>query len=383
MVCAGRRRSETNERDGGQGRLHSRHCRRTTDGGGRLRREWQRRVSIIPASLLNQRHNEDDSPSESTSAARPSRSRPSKTADAASGQSPFYAKPETDALVGAIREAVGGRLRGRPGAAGICVPGLMDREKRMITLSVNVPGLMGVVLDELVERRRGRGCRTWRFRPTRWRGRMTWRIRGDCRGGCSRWRSGRVWGGGVGRGGAADGVGEFAGALRAGGRDVARRAGRDRAGRGAGVARRVSGRERAEESYGVEDLAEVLPKLTVADVPMRGWRGTPDRPCVLSAAAPDPAWRTRDAVEARCARASRAGRDEPHPGGAGRVDAGSRRLGFPRGPGGGEDGDARGGGAITLPKPFPHHEMERDFAIPDRCEGNCRRQHVKLYSIDS
>src|SRR3954447_16854500 len=70
------------------------------------------------------------------------------------GQSPFYAKPDTDALVTAIRAAVAARVT-KIDAAGICVPGLMDREKRMITLSVNVPGLMGVVLDDLVQRSLG------------------------------------------------------------------------------------------------------------------------------------------------------------------------------------------------------------------------------------
>ena len=55
------------------------------------------------------------------------------------GQSPFYARPDTASLVAAIKAAVAGRVTAVD-AAGICVPGLLDREKRMITLSVNVPG---------------------------------------------------------------------------------------------------------------------------------------------------------------------------------------------------------------------------------------------------
>lgn len=65
------------------------------------------------------------------------------------GQSPFYSRPGTDQLVAALRQAADGRLR-RADVAGICVPGLLDRVHRMITLSVNVPGLMGIKLDDLV-----------------------------------------------------------------------------------------------------------------------------------------------------------------------------------------------------------------------------------------
>jgi glucokinase len=60
-----------------------------------------------------------------------------------------YSQAGTQQIVEAIRQAVAGRA-GRPQGVGVCVPGLMDREKRMVTLSVNVPGLNGVVLDELV-----------------------------------------------------------------------------------------------------------------------------------------------------------------------------------------------------------------------------------------
>lgn len=65
------------------------------------------------------------------------------------GQSPFYARPDTASLIRAIKAAVAGRVT-KVDTAGICVPGLLDREKRMITLSVNVPGLMNIVLDDLV-----------------------------------------------------------------------------------------------------------------------------------------------------------------------------------------------------------------------------------------
>jgi predicted NBD/HSP70 family sugar kinase len=66
-------------------------------------------------------------------------------------QSPFYSRPNTEALVTALKKTV----EGKPlicDRAGICVPGLLDREKRMITLSVNVPGLMNVTLDEIARR---------------------------------------------------------------------------------------------------------------------------------------------------------------------------------------------------------------------------------------
>jgi glucokinase len=65
------------------------------------------------------------------------------------GQSDFYAKPDTDAVRSAIRQAVGGRVRGLA-AVGLCVPGLLDAERRIITLAVNVPGIVGVPLDGLV-----------------------------------------------------------------------------------------------------------------------------------------------------------------------------------------------------------------------------------------
>jgi predicted NBD/HSP70 family sugar kinase len=41
--------------------------------------------------------------------------------------------------------------------AGLCVPGLYDARQRVITLSINVPGLMGVRLDNLIARALGEG----------------------------------------------------------------------------------------------------------------------------------------------------------------------------------------------------------------------------------
>ncbi|MCS7034432.1 MAG: ROK family protein, partial [Phycisphaerae bacterium] len=71
-------------------------------------------------------------------------------------QSPFYSRPDTAQLVAALQSAAAS-MPGMPERAGICVPGLLDQEKRMITLSVNVPGLMGVGLDEIVRRALGPG----------------------------------------------------------------------------------------------------------------------------------------------------------------------------------------------------------------------------------
>jgi predicted NBD/HSP70 family sugar kinase len=74
------------------------------------------------------------------------------------GQSPFYARPTTAQLIDAIRAAAKGRVASVD-VAGLCVPGLYDRARRMITLSVNVPGLMDIVLDDLVARALGPGIK--------------------------------------------------------------------------------------------------------------------------------------------------------------------------------------------------------------------------------
>jgi predicted NBD/HSP70 family sugar kinase len=78
------------------------------------------------------------------------------------GQSDFYARPTTQQLIDAIKAAANGRVKSVD-AAGICVPGLLDGERRMITLSVNVPGLNNIVLDDLVARALGRGVKNLRI----------------------------------------------------------------------------------------------------------------------------------------------------------------------------------------------------------------------------
>jgi predicted NBD/HSP70 family sugar kinase len=77
-------------------------------------------------------------------------------------QSASYARPDTAALIEAIQSAAAGRV-GRVDAAGLCVPGLYDADKRMITLSVNVPGLMGIRLDDLIARALGSGIANLRI----------------------------------------------------------------------------------------------------------------------------------------------------------------------------------------------------------------------------
>src|SRR4051812_21602047 len=69
-------------------------------------------------------------------------------------QSAFYTRPDTEQLIDALRTTAAGRVQSVD-VAGLCVPGLMDREKRMITLSVNVPGLMGIKLDDIIGRALG------------------------------------------------------------------------------------------------------------------------------------------------------------------------------------------------------------------------------------
>jgi glucokinase len=70
------------------------------------------------------------------------------------GQSPPYNRPTTEELLAAIRAATAGK-NVRADGVGLCVPGLLDKVKREITYSVNVPGLHGITLDELVRRALG------------------------------------------------------------------------------------------------------------------------------------------------------------------------------------------------------------------------------------
>lgn len=72
------------------------------------------------------------------------------------GQSPFYARPTTEQLVSAIKAAAGGNSD-RADGVGLCVPGLQDKVKRKVILSVNVPGLNDVSLDELIGTSLGTG----------------------------------------------------------------------------------------------------------------------------------------------------------------------------------------------------------------------------------
>jgi len=64
------------------------------------------------------------------------------------GQSPFYYRPTKAQLLTAIHAAVGSVRELK--SVGLCVPGLMDEQRRVITLSVNVPGLTGLPFDQLV-----------------------------------------------------------------------------------------------------------------------------------------------------------------------------------------------------------------------------------------
>lgn len=67
------------------------------------------------------------------------------------GQSAFYTRPTTEQLVEALKDAAKGRLT-HAHVAGLCVPGLLDKTTRIVTLAVNVPGLMNIKLDDLIER---------------------------------------------------------------------------------------------------------------------------------------------------------------------------------------------------------------------------------------
>jgi glucokinase len=60
-----------------------------------------------------------------------------------------YHRATTDQLKDAVRE-VSQRLEDPADGVGLCVPGLLDERHEHVTLSVNVPGLVGVPLRELV-----------------------------------------------------------------------------------------------------------------------------------------------------------------------------------------------------------------------------------------
>ena len=67
-------------------------------------------------------------------------------------RSATYSRPSIRELAAAIRQAAGGRVATphAQGAFGLCVPGLLDDDRETVRRSVNVPGLDGVRLDELV-----------------------------------------------------------------------------------------------------------------------------------------------------------------------------------------------------------------------------------------
>jgi predicted NBD/HSP70 family sugar kinase len=71
------------------------------------------------------------------------------------GKSGPYAQASAGKIVAAMREAIA-HCGEKTDRVGLCCPGLLDREKRAITLCVNVPGLMGASLDELVAEGLGR-----------------------------------------------------------------------------------------------------------------------------------------------------------------------------------------------------------------------------------
>jgi predicted NBD/HSP70 family sugar kinase len=72
------------------------------------------------------------------------------------GQSPFYSRPTAAQLREAIAAAAGGRVRAE--VTGICVPGLLADDRSHVKLSVNVPGLMGLPLADLVAGALGAEC---------------------------------------------------------------------------------------------------------------------------------------------------------------------------------------------------------------------------------
>lgn len=70
-----------------------------------------------------------------------------------SAQSPPYTRPNTAQLIEAIHKSLPPDLK--PQRIGLCLPGLYDATQRKITHSVNVPGLVGPTLDELISKALG------------------------------------------------------------------------------------------------------------------------------------------------------------------------------------------------------------------------------------
>ena len=64
------------------------------------------------------------------------------------GQSSFYDRPDAAALLSAVRSAIP-QTPSRVDALGMCVPGLFDARRHTIVDAVNVPGLVGLPLEQL------------------------------------------------------------------------------------------------------------------------------------------------------------------------------------------------------------------------------------------
>src|SRR5258705_8530163 len=78
-------------------------------------------------------------------------------------QSPTYSRPTTAQLIDSIKKSLPAaspqilehiRKAGAPGLKierlGLCLPGIYDSASRKITQSINVPGLVGPTLDDLI-----------------------------------------------------------------------------------------------------------------------------------------------------------------------------------------------------------------------------------------
>jgi len=63
-------------------------------------------------------------------------------------QSPPYTRPNTAQLIDSLKKSLPPNIK--PERLGVCLPGLYDATQRKITHSVNVPGLVGPTLDELI-----------------------------------------------------------------------------------------------------------------------------------------------------------------------------------------------------------------------------------------
>jgi predicted NBD/HSP70 family sugar kinase len=71
----------------------------------------------------------------------------------ATAQSAPYTRPNTNQLIEAIRKSLPADVKAE--RIGLCLPGLYNAAQRKITASVNVPGLVGPTLDELISKALG------------------------------------------------------------------------------------------------------------------------------------------------------------------------------------------------------------------------------------